>query len=115
MSGINRQGQKVVCVAFINVWLGDNPGTLHIYEGARPIPDEVYTVDGFVESGAILTEHHAGTLPGIALVEIPCALKCPSMEPLGWPIAAFRAIDARETDISEIIRLATPVKQTERA
>ncbi len=69
MNGINRRGQKVVCIAVINVFLG--PGDIHPYGGPVPQVDGVYTVEGFIDSGFILDEMRR--LPGLELREMPCA------------------------------------------
>ena len=108
MNGINRRGQKVVCVAEVTVIVGDI-SALRKYDGPAPRREAVYTVDGFIES--VLLAGPFGTVPGIALMEIPCVLKPPGMQPMGWPIAAFRPLDQRETDISELRKLATPVTE----
>jgi hypothetical protein len=111
MSGINRRGQKVACIAHMNVWIGRTAATLAPYEGTVPKVDEVYTVDGFIESGFLLGSPTPGTVPGIALVEIVCPLTDPGMKPMGWPMAGFAPVDERETDISELRKLATPVTE----
>lgn len=111
MNAINRREQKVVCVATINVWIGNTVETLQLYDGPTPEPERVYTVDGFIESGFILDAPRSGSLPGIALVEIPCSLTSATMEPLGWPIAAFRPLDERATDISALLCITAPAEE----
>jgi hypothetical protein len=100
MNGINRRGQKVVCIAEINVFLG--PGSFNPYGGPIPRPDETYTVEGFIESGFILSEIGSGRVPGLALREMPCAF-FGTGEPMGWPVAGFKPVDERKTDISDLM------------
>lgn len=112
MNPINRRGQKVVCViAFEYEICGSTPEVSSLSLG------EVYTVDDFLDLSHALVE--ARLWPGITLVEYPgLRIKLASTgvwEPMGWPLVAFRPVDERETDISDLVRLGTSVRQTEDA
>jgi len=113
MNGINRRGQKVVCIM-----------TLVIEDCAGNLPDltlpeegEVYTVADFRDSGMVY-EHQSidgEGLPGIDLVEISSirGTDFETKEPvvLGWPIVAFEPLDERATDIKIFTDLLEPVTE----
>ena len=100
MSDINRIDQKVICIQpkifFWVMCLGVD----------CPIEGQVYSVAGFADA---LTE------PGIHLREIAgftCA--CRDITNGAWPMRAFRPVDQRKTDISDLAKLldvtpATPL------
>lgn len=108
MNGIDRIGQKVVCIAHIEIV--DRRG--RAVSGPYPVVDEVYTVGDFVDSGMIC---HDDTLerelaPGITLLEIATIrgrrIRDGQWIELGWPIICFRPLDERKTDISLLRRVA---------
>lgn len=99
MNPINRIGQKVCCVGDERVWFAFVCPSLKVY----PKKGEVYTVAGF--------ETYAG-LPGIHLREIggiECA--CNGLSGVPWLISAFRPLDERRTDISELQSLLAPTSR----
>lgn len=106
MNGINRRGQKVVCVYEIEI---ETPSG-RVYDGPAPKLDDVYTVADFLDTGMILSggDGEGPGLPGIALREIGCirgrVAATKEYVDLGWPILMFRPLDERKTDISDIIR-----------
>lgn len=100
MNPINRIGQKVVCTGDERIWLFFICPTLKDY----PKRGEVYTVAGFETT-------YAG-LPGIHLREVAdleCA--CSGITGAPWLITAFRPLDERKTDISELQTLLDRVPE----
>lgn len=106
MNGINRGGQKVVCVMEMEVTDVDG----RTYGGPVPVVDQTYTVDAFVDSRMIFADDRLAsvdTFPGITVLELPPLRgKCGRI--FGWPIMAFRpkVDEARFASISEMIDAA---------
>jgi hypothetical protein len=93
---INRIGQKVACTWPAFAW---KLGCLSI--ARYPVENQAYTVAAFADTFG---------KPGIHLSEVPgfeCA--CKGIGLSAWPLAAFRPVDERETDISALKDLLTPV------
>jgi hypothetical protein len=96
MNAINRIGQKVVCITHKTVWL-------HVCPKMKNYPElgGVYTVMGFATLD--------GDIPGIHLREIGgFTCQCAQFNEQPWPLAAFRPVDTRKTDISEFKQLLNP-------
>lgn len=114
MNGINRRGQKVVCV--IEVEYETVSGAVCPF---GPTLNEVYTVRNFIDRNKGVIQ--CIDLPDfpldlfIDLVEIESPVVVRTQEPIGWPIAAFRPVQTRETDIGELLKLTKPARQTEPA
>jgi len=113
MNGINRRGQKVVCVAEIELVLLSG----RTYPGPMPQVDETYTVVDFAHSGCVrgIGIEAEALAPGIVLREIPSPRSTADHRLFGFPIIAFRPLDERETDIGDLLKLQAPTKQTEPA
>lgn len=115
MSGINRRGQKVVCVIEVE-YESATSGELF---AISPRLGKIYTVRDFVDrnKGVI----RCADLPDfpldlfIDLIELESPVVIRTKEPIGWPIAAFRPVQTRETDLGDLLRLQTPTKQKEPA
>ena len=91
MWSIDRIGMKVICVQDPSVW--DNFCCMSQW----PLLDQIYTVFGFGEVDG---------LPGIYLYEISgITCECCNVDNAPWPLECFRALDQRETDISELTKL----------
>jgi hypothetical protein len=101
---IDRVGQKVVCVVEFDIFLLD--GSRY---GPVPVKDQVYTVAAFGEFPFSFDQARKG-MPGISLVEVPDIQAPRSGSEAPWPMIAFRPVDERKTDISEIVRNALDVK-----
>ena len=91
---INRVGQKVVCVASASLW--------------QFVCSRYYIIGGFPEFGRTYTVTAFENIvpsgrPGVHLAEMPgLTCECKSIRNSSWPIAAFRPVDERETDISAL-------------
>lgn len=96
MNAINRVGQKVKCIGDERIWLLLVCPTLKVF----PRLGETYTVAGF---------EHYQAFPAIHLREI-AGLSCACLRISGvpWLISAFKPLDERETDISELRALLVP-------
>lgn len=102
MNPINRRGQKVVCVVDFEFEMGDGS----VPKVQLPNIDEVCTVADFVDLSFALED--PANWPGITLVEHPVRIKrkdTGTWAPMGFPIIAFRPVDERQTDISELLPL----------
>lgn len=115
MNGINRRGQKVICIMELEI--EDAAGNYPLLP-IRPVPGEQYTVADFLDSGMVLEDQDvdaAEELPGIVLFEIEpirgrdIVTKQPVV--LGWPIIAFKPVDERETSIEMFTDLLEPVTE----
>lgn len=119
MHGINRRGQKIVCIASVEV--------ICAICGLARVPEEngVYTVRDFGEfdtrglGGMTKTEV---CIPGVFLDEVPDIASCPCvapemavpMKPLPWPLVLFKPVFEGKTDISEIVRNGLDVPVADR-
>lgn len=106
MTGINRVGQKVICVVEIEI---ETPRG-EVYLGPLPVLDEVYTVTGFAETGMRAAVTMDANLDvGITVAEIPTLRgrhrKTGAWIDLAWPIMLFRPVDERQTDISDLVKI----------
>jgi hypothetical protein len=91
MNSINRRGQKVICIIDHAIWAD------FCCELRWPLQDEIYTVSGFAEIDGC---------PGIFLHELPPVVcVCHQLDDAPWPLECFRALDERQTDISEFTKL----------
>jgi hypothetical protein len=113
MNGINRRGQKVICI--MDLVIEDMAG--EVPRLTLPEYGEVYTVEDFRDSRMVF-EHQSiddDGLPGIDLVEIA---SIHGRDPvtkelivLGWPIVAFKPVDERRTSIKTFTDLLEPVTE----
>lgn len=114
MNGINRRGQKVVCVMEFEI--ADPEG--NVYRGPQPVLDGVYTVIDFIDNGRHAISSDGDVRPGLDLLEVP-GLRAPRnpVVRFGWPIIGFRPMveDERKTDISELRKIAESIRQPEDA
>lgn len=105
MNGIDRIGQKVVCVVPVEFWLLG----ICISMPAFPRQDRTYTVAGFEDSSG----HPGIHLQEIAGIDCPCR----KLTNTAWPLSAFRPVNERKTDISQFESLLktdkTPVRELE--
>ena len=102
MNPINRIGQKVVCNVDRSLWLLYGCGNVL---KMAPNKGDVFTVSGFETWRGIPCIH----LRELANMECTC-LKYSSP----WPIAAFRPVDERTTDISAFTEILNTTKAPER-
>ncbi len=102
MNGINRRGQKVICVASFSIHglFGE------VVPHQTPQPDHVYTVADFIDCIGASVEGQYGRMPGIDLVEVPVIILRGTNKPSGWPLVGFRPADERKTDISDLVKAA---------
>lgn len=114
MNAINRLGQKVVCIAEIDVVTQSGAR----YPGPVPVLDEVYTVTGFGPTGMKAPPDLPDADIGIILAEIPTIRGRSSCDRtwrnLTWPLVIFRPVDERKTDISDLVRVAKETSQPKR-
>lgn len=116
MNGINRIGQRIVCVKV---------GMEVVCRGCGRIPHPelggTYTVAGFADFDTRpiadgMRNVRAVNIPGVSLKEIPdigsCQCEVPGHRelpsPLPWLLMMFRPVDERETDISVFTDLVAP-------
>jgi hypothetical protein len=108
-----RAGQKVVCIAEIEI---ETPwGT--IYDGPVPQLDATYTVTGFGDTG--MQPAAGNTIPNLDCGITVAELRGPRARPTGtnvwreltWPIAIFRPLDERQTGISIFTGMLTPQRE----
>lgn len=110
MNGINRRGQKVVCIADMVITCRSHTGIERKYPGPFPVMEGVYTVVNFIMSGIDMDEPDKGKSPGLELAEVPTVMCCCGCgAKAGWPIFAFRPLDERKTDISTFTEIAGKV------
>lgn len=116
MSGINRRGQKVVCVVEVEY---ESQRTGHCYRGG-PRLNEVYTVTDFLGPRPTLRAEQMD-VDGVEFIDLlevrSLYLEIPGQPriPIGWPVICFRPVDERRTDISDLVALGRNVKQSEPA
>ena len=119
MHAINRRGQKVVCIADIQV--------ICAVCGPAKVPEKngVYTVTDFGNfdtRGLPKMTAKEICIPGIHLAEVPDIASCPCdapgmvtpMVPLPWPLMLFKPVFEGKTDISEIVRNGLDVPAADR-
>jgi hypothetical protein len=95
MSGIDRIGQRVVCVQDHVVWANFCCDAITRW----PLLDEIYTVAGFAEIDGV---------PGIFLAELPpVTCECHLLSGAPWPLQCFRPLDERKTDIGSLTKILT--------
>jgi hypothetical protein len=92
MYGIDRAGQKVICVIDHSLW-----ADFCCDVQSWPLQDEIYTVSGF---GEIENE------PGVFLYELPCiTCACSGLSGSPWPLEIFRPVNTARADIGIFTRL----------
>jgi hypothetical protein len=97
MWSIDRVGQKVQCVAHPDVWQA------FCCNLPWPAPGEIFTVSGFAE---------IESTPGLYLYELPpVSCECHQLQGAPWPAACFAPLDQHRTDIGELTKLLTPIKE----
>jgi hypothetical protein len=110
MNGINRRGQKIVCIMEMDI---EGPTGIP-YDGETPKIDRVYTVADFIDNEGLLAPHaEMNTHAALDLFELPALKLKGQTRRAGWPIICFRPLDERETDISALVGLG--IRQTESA
>jgi len=110
MNGINRRGQKVICV--LEIELAGAGG--FVYPGPYPKENQAYTVADFIDNGALLITNNLGPdiAPAVVLVEIPCPqVRRRPGKLIGWLLACFRPAFEGKTDIS--VFAPAPVREME--